>query len=79
MIPAGAEPWDSANWKEITIPFEVEGVYGYRCESSMSCRSAVEDHGEALELGVAEVSPKTKNGTSGREREQAPSVASPSL
>lgn len=31
MIPDGAEPWKGKMNKEISVTFEVPGVYGYKC------------------------------------------------
>lgn len=31
MTPAGAEPFKGAMSKEVTVTFDVEGVYGYQC------------------------------------------------
>ena len=32
MIPEGAETWKGKISKEITVNFEVEGIYGYKCQ-----------------------------------------------
>ena len=31
MIPAGAKVWNSKLSQDITITFDVEGIYGYQC------------------------------------------------
>ena len=31
MIPAGATPWNSDLSKDITVTFNIKGVYGYQC------------------------------------------------
>jgi pseudoazurin len=31
LIPEGAEPWKGKIGEEITVTFDVEGFYGYRC------------------------------------------------
>ena len=32
MVPEGAETWKGKISKEITVNFEVEGIYGYKCQ-----------------------------------------------
>ena len=31
MIPAGAIPWNSELSKDLTVSFDVAGIYGYQC------------------------------------------------
>ena len=31
MIPAGAMPWNSELSKDLTVSFDVAGIYGYQC------------------------------------------------
>ena len=31
MIPAGASPWNGALSQDVTVAFDVAGIYGYQC------------------------------------------------